>query len=386
MTVARLRHIPGIGVDTMGDRADRAGDPDMLRLENLDTDIRPPACALRVTKAAVDSDAANSYLPFQGAWELREAVASHLARLHGLSYDPATECLITAGGLNGVLNALLATVESGREVVMHDPIYAGLINRVRLAGGVPRFVSCQPTPGGWASDPQELAEAVTDQTAAVLMMSPAMPTGAVLSASHWDSLASALEEHDAWLIYDAAMERIRFDDKPAYNPASHPGLASRTITIGAASKELRMIGWRVGWVVGPRRIVSDINLVGLSNVVCQVGLAQAAVAEALNAPTAADDMRAAAATWGARAAHLATELADYHLVPAQGGWSVLLNTCKFGVDPATAADMLFERGRIAATPMSGWGPSGGDYLRLVFANEPLERLADIRDRFDRTFG
>lgn len=383
MTVKRLRDIPGIGVDGIGDRADRLGDPSMLRLENLDTDVPPPAVALRVTRDGVGRDDANSYLPFQGARELRRAVCDHLRRLHGLDYDPASECLITAGGLNGVLNALLATVEAGSEVVLLDPIYAGLVNRVRLAGGVPVFVSCRATPAGWVTDPGELAAAVTDKTAAVLLMAPSMPTGAVLGPAHWDALAAALDGTNAWVLYDAAMERIRFDGLDAYNPAVHPGLNRRTITIGSASKELRMIGWRVGWVVGPERIIHDINLVGLSNVVCQVGLAQRAVAAALDAPDAADDVESATRVWEARARYLVRELAAYHPIPPMGGWSMLLDTAAFGRTPVQASELLFEHGGIAATPMSGWGPSGKGYLRLVYANEPLSRLTDVKDRFDR---
>ena len=85
-----------------------------------------------------------------------------------------------AGGLNGILNILLATVEPGQEVVLADPIYAGLVNRIRLAGGVPRHVRAAATADGWDTDPGELAAAVGPQTAAVLLMGPAMPTGALL--------------------------------------------------------------------------------------------------------------------------------------------------------------------------------------------------------------
>lgn len=122
MTVSRLQHIPGIGVDIMGDRADALADPSMLRLENLDTDLRPPSIALARTREAVEEDSANSYLPFQGAGSLRRAAAAHVGRSAGRAYDPETECLITAGGLNGILNTLLALVEPGDEVVIADPI------------------------------------------------------------------------------------------------------------------------------------------------------------------------------------------------------------------------------------------------------------------------
>ncbi|MUK01651.1 aminotransferase class I/II-fold pyridoxal phosphate-dependent enzyme [Vibrio cholerae] len=382
MPVSRLQHIPGIGVDAMGDRADASADGSLLRLENLDTDIRPPVISLSRTIEAIGEDSANSYLPFQGAVGLRVAAAAHVGRAAGRSYEPTTECVVTAGGLNGVLNTLLAVVEPGDEVVIVDPIYAGLINRIRLAGGVPRFVPLEATSIGWRLDPERLAAAVTDRTAAVLMMSPAMPTGSVLGRDHWVALARALDRSRAWLIYDAAMERIRFDDAEHVHPARVPGLAHRTITVGAASKELRMIGWRIGWVVGPAEILHDVNLVGLSNVVCPVGIAQEAVAAALTAPTADADMARATSIWKRRRDLILQELDGYAVIPPDGGWSMLIDVTALGLSADAAVDRLFTRGRIAATPMTGWGPAGERYVRFVFANEPIERLGDLRTRVD----
>ena len=385
MTVSRLRDIPGIGVDKVGDAADAAADPRVLRLENLDTDLRPPAVALEVTHAAVEQDEACSYLPFQGHLAMREAAAAQVAAVTGRHYDPRAQCVSVAGGLNGILNVLLATVEPGQEVVICDPVYAGLVNRIRLAGGVPRFVRCVPGLGGWATDPGELAAAVGPQTAAVLLMSPVMPTGAVLDGEHFDALADPVNRHDAWVIYDAALERIRFDEQPPAHPGAHPDLAPHTITVGSASKELRMIGWRVGWVVGPHAIMADVGLVGLTNVVCQVGIAQQAVAAALRHPGAGADVAAATQIWQQRCETVLGQLAGYPCVRPHGGWSVLIDTRSMGLAPEEASQRLFTRAQVAATPMTGWGPSGRRYLRLVFSNEPAERLTDLRARFDTAF-
>jgi aspartate/methionine/tyrosine aminotransferase len=386
MSVSRLRDIPGIGVDKVGDAADATGDPRFLRLENLDTDLRPPAAAIEATRRAIDDDSANSYLPFQGHLSLREAAAAHVSSIAGVPYDPRTSCVSTAGGLNGILNVLLATVEPGQEVVIADPIYAGLVNRIRLAGGVPRHVRAAPTAEGWVTDPQELAAAVGPRTAAVLLMGPSMPTGALLDSTHFAALAEPVARHRAWVIYNAAMERIRFDGKPPAHPAAEPGLRERTITVGSASKELRMIGWRVGWVVGPPAIMADVGLVGMTNVVCQVGIAQQAVAAALTAPDAAADVAAATRVWQQRCELILQQLQAYPCVRPDGGWSILIDTGAMGILPGEACERLFTRAQVAATPMNGWGPSGDRYLRLVFANEPASRLTDLRDRFRAAFG
>ncbi|ASL18416.1 aminotransferase, classes I and II family protein (plasmid) [Mycobacterium intracellulare subsp. chimaera] len=216
-------------------------------------------------------------------------------------------------------------------------------------------------------------------------MGPAMPTGALLSREHLDAIADPVNRHGIWVIYDAAMERIRFDHQQPLHPASHSGLADRTITIGSASKELRMIGWRVGWVVGPRAIMADIAIVGIANVVCQVGIAQQAVAAALAAPNADADVATATNTWRQRCELIIDQLSTYPVVRPHGGWSLLIDTTELGLTPEQASAQLFDQGRVAATPMTGWGPNGDRYLRLVFANEPIERLQDLRSRFDAAF-
>jgi N-succinyldiaminopimelate aminotransferase len=193
------------------------------------------------------------------------------------------------------------------------------------------------------------------------------------------AVARICRDRDLWLVYDAAMERLLFDGRAVLHPASLEGMAERTITVGAASKELRMIGWRVGWVVAPPSIVDDIGLVGISNVVCQVGIAQDAVAAALESED--DGVAEAAAEWQRRRDLVLHQLDGLPVVPPHGGWSLLVDVGALGLDGETASARLFERGKVAATPMVGWGSDVADrYVRLVFANEPCERLAGLRER------
>ena len=196
MSVERVRHLVGIGVDATAELADAAA-PDVLRLENLDTDVRPPEAALAISRDEVDADSANSYLPFFGANELRMAATEHVAGLSGVQYDWQRQCIITAGGCAGILNTLLALLNPGDEVVMTDPIYVGLVNRVRLAGGIPVFVPFHATNGAWRLDLDALRRAITKRTRAFLMMSPSMPSGAVLNRSEWEAIAKACITADA---------------------------------------------------------------------------------------------------------------------------------------------------------------------------------------------
>ncbi len=382
--VDRLRHIPGIGVDRMGNAADALKDKSILRLENLDTDVRPPPEALAATQLAIDNDDCNSYLPFLGHHDLRQAVCELVSAQSGVNYDPIKNCVVCAGGLGGILNVLLATLNPGDEVIVTDPIYAGLINRIRLAGGVPVFVPLVPGELGWRLDVDALQQACSERTRMVLMMSPSMPTGFVANPAEWDAIAQVCHKTQAWLLLDACMQRLLFDGRQPFHPASLPGMAQRVITVGSVSKEYRMIGWRVGWVVAPPELIDDVALVSLTNVVCQVGIGMPGARAAIK--SADDGVAAFCLELQHRRDYLLAQLRDLPVVPPHGGWSLLINVAKLGMTPERASELLLAKGRIAATGMTGWGPQAHQYVRFVFSNEPDARLLDVRQRIRVAWG
>jgi aspartate/methionine/tyrosine aminotransferase len=277
------------------------------------------------------------------------------------------------------LNVLLAMLEPGDEVLMTDPIYVGLINRVRLAGGVPRYIPLIASAQGWRLDADALAMIDPRPVKAALLMSPSMPTGAVFNHEEWQALIDFCQRANSWLLNDAAMERILYDGRRVIHPASFPGMRDKVITVGAASKEYRMIGWRVGWVVGPAEIVADVARVSITNVVCQTGIAMGAVATAIGDPN--DGIQSCVEEWQRRRDVLLEELRDFVVIPPHGGWSLLLDVSPLGLDGATASQRLLELGKIAATAMINWGSANSNkYVRFVFANEPVHRLRGIGKR------
>ena len=145
-----------------------------------------------------------------------------------------------------------------------------------------------------------------------------------------------------------------------------------------------MIGWKVGWVVGPESVMADVAKAHIYNSACPVGIAQTAAAVALD--TVDDDFDIRVAEWQTRRDTIIENLGTYPIVPAAGGWSMLLDVGRLGLDSVTASKLLMERGKIAATFMRNWGQENGDrFVRLVFSNEPVQRLADIGQRFRAAF-
>ena len=169
---------------------------------------------------------------------------------------------------------LLATVDPGDEVLLTDPTYAGIVNRVRLAGGVPKLVPYRVRGRRVAARPERSPRAAAAKPAIAVLMSPSMPSGAVLTDEDWDAVCAALIEHDVPLLYDAAMERLLFDDRPLVHPLTQPGMAERTVIVGSLSKEHRMIGWRVGWVAGPAELVESVGWMHVYNTTMPTALSR----------------------------------------------------------------------------------------------------------------
>jgi len=365
MTVRRLAQIPGFSIDRVAAAA--GDDPDVLRLENLDTDVAPPAAAVRRTAEVAGDDDANSWLPFTGKAGLRRAVAAHVQRRSAVAYDPDTEITITSGEGDAMLDALLCTTDPGDGVIVTDPTYAGIVNRVRLAGAVPQLVPFRVEQGGWRLDLEALAAAADGTTRAVFLPNPAMPTGALLDVAEWAAVAALCRERDLWLIYVSWMEAILFDGRPLLHPAALPGMRERVVTIGTVSMEQRMIGWRIGWVVAPGALAADVMRVHIYNGLVAGGIAQEAAVVALAEP--AEDFARAVAEWERRRDAVLDQLAGYPVVRPAGGWSLLLETPPLGLDPpGLSARLLSEK--VAATPMTGWGGDvAARYIRFVYSNE-----------------
>jgi aspartate/methionine/tyrosine aminotransferase len=369
--------IHGFGIDRVARDAGRVTSRwPVLRMENLDTDLPLPPDVVSATAAALDTPPANSWLPFTGDDELRAAIADLLADRTGHRYDPAEQIVVTTGGTEAALDCLLATVDPGDEVVLTDPTYAGLVNRVRLVGGTPVFVPYLVDSGEWRLDRDALVAAVGPRTRALLLMSPSMPSGAVLDAGDWRTVSRLCIERDLLLIYDGAMERLLFDDRPFLHPVREPGMAERTLVIGSLSKEFRMIGWRVGWVAGPRSLMEHVGWAHVYNTTTPVGIARAPATAVLRGDHG--HIRDCVAELQRRR-DLLCEYAPF--VRPGGGWSLLLDVVALGTDPATASQALLREGAIAATPMTGWGDQvAARHVRFVFSAEPVDRLRTLPER------
>jgi aspartate/methionine/tyrosine aminotransferase len=376
----RIAEVRGFGIDRTARAADTLTSRwPVLRMENLDTDLPLPPEAIPETIAGLEKPASNSWLPFTGDMDLRAAIADFTAKRTGHRYDPEREIVVTSGGTSAILDVLLATVDPGDEVLLTDPTYAGIVNRVRLAGGVPRLVPYRVQDGEWRLDLDEFRRAAAAKPAIAVLMSPSMPSGAVLTSEDWDAVCAALTESSVPLLYDAAMERLLFDGRPLVHPLHTPGMVERTVVVGSLSKEHRMIGWRVGWAAGPADLIESVGWAHVYNTTMPTALSRFPAAAVLRGDQA--HVADCVAELEARRDVILDALAGWPVVRPAGGWSMLIDAIALGTTPAELSRQLLEEAAIAATPMLGWGGEVADrHVRLVYSAEPLDRLRTIPER------
>ncbi|MFG2209766.1 pyridoxal phosphate-dependent aminotransferase [Streptomyces sp. NPDC048638] len=232
----------------------------------------------------------NQYPPGPGIPELRTAVAAHQDRFYGhlgLSYDPDTEVLVTAGATEAIAAALLALLEPGDEVIALEPYYDSYAACIAMAGArrVPVTLRPDPSAGSYHLDLDELRDAVTDDTRLILLNTPHNPTGTVLTHDELAAVAELAVARDLLVITDEVYEHLVFEGE--HIPlASFPGMRDRTVSISSAGKTFSFTGWKVGWITAAPELIGTVRSAKQFLTYVSAGPFQYAVAEALALPDA----------------------------------------------------------------------------------------------------
>jgi N-succinyldiaminopimelate aminotransferase len=192
------------------------------------------------------TEGSNQYAPSRGLPVLREAVAAHYNRHHGLDLKAEHVC-VTSGATEALAAAILAVLSPGDEAIIFTPAYDAYAPLIRRAGASVREVALQPPE--WRIDRDALAAAVGPKTRAIIFNNPHNPTGRLFNADELESVASVARDHDLVVISDEVWEHILLDGQHFTPLASLPGMAGRVIKCGSAGKIFSLTGWKIGWTV-----------------------------------------------------------------------------------------------------------------------------------------
>ena len=264
----RTHWIDASGIRKIFALAAKLENPVNLSIGQPDYDVDPEAKEVAVERIQAGF---NQYTQTWGIEPLRTACSEYYERSFGVRLE---NVMITSGVSGGLFLALLATIDPGDEVIFADPYFVMYKHLVRLLGGVPVIVDTYPE---FKLRPEQVEKAVTPKTKALIVNSPANPTGVTLDRGELEALAKVAAKHDLLVIADEIYEALTYDAPPA----TMAGLCENLIVLNGFSKVAGMTGWRVGYAAGPEPVIQAMNTLQQYTFVCAPSFAQHAAARAL---------------------------------------------------------------------------------------------------------
>jgi aminotransferase len=252
---------------------------DVISLGVGEPDFQTP---WKIRKAGINSleRGKTKYSANKGLGALRVEISRYLERKYNLKYNPETEILVTVGGSEAIDGAIRAVVNYGDEVIIPQPSYVCYEPITRLAGGVPVIIETKAE-NDFKVTKEELKNAITDKTKALILPYPCNPTGAVMEKEDLEELYDVIKDTNIVVISDEIYSELTYGEKTHVSPASLDCFYDITITINGFSKAFSMTGWRLGYCCGPEEILSQITKIHQFNIMCAPTTSQYAAIEAL---------------------------------------------------------------------------------------------------------
>jgi len=349
---------------------------DVISLGVGEPDFVTPAPILNAGVASLKAGE-TSYTSNAGILELREALAKHLHKLYGVTYDPLDEILITVGVSEALHLAMLALIDPGDEVIVPEPSFVAYNPSVIFAGGepvpVPTYVEYN-----FRVTAEEIEAAITPRTKAILIGYPNNPTGAVMPREMLEDIARLAEQYNLTVLSDEIYDRLVYH-MPHVCFASLKDMHNRTILMGGFSKDYAMTGWRVGYVAAPADLLKGMRKIHQYIIMSAPTTGQIAAIEALRSgEEAVQDM---VHQYDQRRQVIVQGLNDVGMpcFEPHGAFYAFPSIERTRLGSEEFSDRLLFEEKVAVVPGSAFGASGEGYVRCAYAAS----LADIEEALGR---
>ena len=336
-----------------------------------DTPVPPP-----VEEAAIAAirNGENIYTRLDGIARLRNAIAAKQQRDYGLEYQSEGEILVASGATAGLHAAAMALFNPGDEVILFEPFYGYHVNTLKSMRINPVIVPLAE--GDFALDTDALKAAITPKTRAILLNTPANPSGKVFSLAETEAIAEIVQDHDLFLITDEIYEYFVYDGARHIAPATLPGMKDRTIILSGFSKTFSVTGWRLGYVCAPEKWLAPMAYFHDLTYVCAPSALQHGVAEGLEKlpPSFYANL---AADHQSKRERIVSALRDAGLMPSVpvGAYYILADASRLeGETAAKKARALLAATGVASVAGSAFFQKGRgeNLLRFCFAKKDAE--------------
>ncbi len=349
---------------------------DIIDLGAGEPDFRTPTHIGEAAITAIRQDF-TKYTLNSGTEELREAICSWYERQYGVSFSIA-ECMVCAGGKQGLFNTAMCLFRNGDEVITHSPAWPSIIEQVKLFGATPVLVRTS-SESRFKVTAAAILDSVTNSTRAIILNSPCNPTGAVIAEEEIETIAKETRGTEIWIVLDLCYEQLIYGEEAHNLPSKVVSFApERSILVGSASKSYAMTGWRCGWMLAPEELITYANTVqshATSNV---SSITQKAALSALTEDNSS--VVAMCREYESRRNLFVNALKEesrFRIIPPDGAFYLFPDITDFlDIDSLRTssqfATRLLEQAHVAVTPGEAFDAPG--YLRLSFAASKGELL------------
>ena len=312
------------------------------------------------------------YANNRGLIELRQEISKMSQEVNGVYYDPEEEIIVTSAGAETINDAIMAFLNPGEEAIIFTPAFFNYENLILMAGA--KVVDI-PLKGenGFQIDPDELRRKITDKTKMIIINNPCNPTGVVFSDEVLTEVAKIAVENNLIVFSDEIYSKIIYGDDKFRSMASFPGMRERTIIGNGFSKLYSMTGWRVGYLLFDKRMMSSLLKVHHYCVTCTPTFIQKGLADAMNLPEVKADGQKMVDTY-ARRRDLVCKYLDmvpeFKYAQPRGAFYVFVDVSETGIDGDEFAERLREERFVATIPGSGLGGENfKNYIRISFVTD-----------------
>ena len=305
------------------------------------------------------------YTSNAGLMPLRQEISRYIEDRLQLTYDPASEIMVTVGGSEAIDIAFRTVLESGDEVIIPEPAFVSYVPCVQLAGGVPVTIPLKAE-NAFRLKPRELEAAITPKTKVLLLSYPNNPTGAIMEKEDLEALLGIIEKHDLLVISDEIYSELTYNSRHV-SIASLPGMRKRCVVINGFSKSYAMTGWRLGYALAPKEIMEQMVKLHQFAIMSSPTTSQYAAISALkNGNSDVMEMRLA---YDQRRRFLLHEMERLQIpcFEPRGAFYIFPDISEFGMSSEEFATELLREEKVAVVPGSAFGDCGEGFIRISYA-------------------
>jgi methionine transaminase len=370
--------LPRVGTTIFSTMSKLAMEHNAINLSQGFPDFECPQALVTAVNTAM-KEGHNQYAPMPGVMRLREMIAEKTEELYGAKYNPETEITVTAGATQAIYTAIAAIIREGDEVIIFEPAYDCYEPAIELNGGKTIYLQLQAP--NYTINWNEVKKRVNHHTRMIIINSPHNPCGSILTAEDMKTLEKITKNTEIIILADEVYEHIIFDGHRHESMAKYPNLASRSFIISSFGKTFHTTGWKVGYCLAPKELMTEFRKVHQFNVFCVNTPMQYGIAEFLKNKSHYNDLgpfyQAKRDTF-----NKLLEGSRFSFVASPGTYFQLLSYERITKEKdADYAIRLIKENGLASIPISVFyhKPIFDNMLRFCFAkrDETLEKAAAI---------